>query len=167
MKLPDITNKIQKVKDDIIHDGYIMTISELSYTYKHEDMIFIPKLINHQVSSKTNSLIIESVLIGLPTPTIVVQHDTNGNWIVLNHTNFLLAVFGFMGILDKKNLDFEKFTNIQLIESKLIKKIKNILLDDLPEDLRNNFLRTKINIQIMLTKINRDTLITNLKTMET
>jgi hypothetical protein len=94
-------------KKDISTDGYPMSIGELINLYKDNELDIHPefqRFFRWKPIQRTK--LIESVLLGIPIPSIFVSQRKDGVWDVVDGLQRLSTIFEFVGILkdEKGNL---------------------------------------------------------------
>ena len=91
-------------KGEITTDGYPMSIGELSSLYKEKELDIHPEFQRFfRWSMVQKSKLIESILLGIPIPSIFVAQREDGVWDVVDGLQRLSTIFEFMGILKKEN----------------------------------------------------------------
>lgn len=81
-------------------DAYSMSIGELVSMYENEELIIDPefqRLFRWDASQK--SKLIESILLGIPIPSIFVFEKDDGSWELIDGLQRLSTILEFMGIL--------------------------------------------------------------------
>lgn len=81
-----------------------MSIGELINLYKDEEIVINPefqRLFRWGLDQKTK--FIESILIGIPIPSIFVQQNEDGTWEVVDGLQRLSTIFEFVGILKEND----------------------------------------------------------------
>lgn len=92
--------EIDTTKKEITTDGYPMSIGELSSLYKDGELDIHPEFQRFfRWSITQKSKLIESILLGIPIPSIFVAQREDGVWDVVDGLQRLSTIFEFMGIL--------------------------------------------------------------------
>ena len=90
-------------------DSYPMSIGELAGMYERDEIVLRPEYQRYfRWTEEQKSKLIESILIGLPLPSVFVAQDADGDWEVVDGMQRLSTIFDFMGIL-KPSLTKNKF----------------------------------------------------------
>ena len=134
---------------EIRADGYAMSIGELASLYEENEMEIQPKFqrfFRWSVEQKTN--LVESILLGIPLPQIFVSQREDGVWEVVDGLQRLSSIFQFMGKLRDINGGFGE--KLVLTEPKYLPSLKGMSWDDLPQPLRLDFRRSKVNVSIIM-----------------
>lgn len=95
-----LQEQIDKQRKLIKADGYPMSIGELLSMYKDGDLFIQPsyqRFFRWDLEQKSRW--IESLLLGIPAPSIFVAQRQNGVWDVVDGLQRLSTIFEFMGIL--------------------------------------------------------------------
>ena len=89
------------LKSKEIHtDGYPMSVGEIASLYKDNELDIHPefqRIFRWNILQK--SKLIESMLLGIPIPSIFVSQREDGVWDVVDGLQRLSTIFEFMGIL--------------------------------------------------------------------
>ncbi len=147
----EITNK----KKEINTDGYPMSIGELTNLYRDGELDIHPEFQRlFRWSTEQKSKLIESILLGIPLPSIFVSQRTDGVWDVVDGVQRLSTIFQFMGIFKDEEGALSqpsKLTKTEYLPSLQDKQWDNP--DDrnnsLDSDLRIAFKREKIDVKIV------------------
>jgi len=98
--------EIDEKKKEITTDGYPMSIGELVNLYTSDELDIHPEFQRFfRWTILQKSKLIESILLGIPIPSIFVSQREDGVWDVVDGLQRLSTLFQFMGILfdeDKK-----------------------------------------------------------------
>jgi hypothetical protein len=92
--------EIKKVKLTVNTDSYQMSVGEIVSMYKEKELIINPvfqRLFRWDLSQK--SRLIESILIGVPLPSIFVYETEDGKWELVDGLQRLSTLLEFMGLL--------------------------------------------------------------------
>lgn len=100
----DLEKEIEKYRRKIATDSYPMSIGELSNLYRDGEIDIHPefqRIFRWEGSQK--SRLIESILLGIPLPSVFVAQNENGVWDVVDGVQRISSIFQFMGILKDEN----------------------------------------------------------------
>ena len=137
-------------------DNYSMSIGELKNLYEANELIINPeyqRLFRWSEGQKVR--LIESVLMGIPIPTIFVYQDSDGIWEVVDGLQRISTLLQCMGVL--KEGEIKKETLI-LRGTKYLPQLEGFSWDNeeedkrLPESLKLAIRRSKLNITIILSE---------------
>ncbi|MBE2190173.1 MAG: DUF262 domain-containing protein [Candidatus Kapabacteria bacterium] len=144
-----LIEEILKGRQEYITDGYSMSIGEIVSNYKEGEIDINPdfqrkfRWTDHQ-----RSRLIESILIGVPLPSIFVYQNDKGIWEVVDGVQRLSTILEFMGEL--KDKDGNKIPQSTLVRTKMLPSIEGLKWSDFPkEPLQIDFRRTKIEVKII------------------
>lgn len=142
-------------------DSYQMSIGELINLYHDGEIDIHPEFQRMYRWSKTQRVkLIESILLGIPLPSIFVGARKDGIWDVIDGVQRLSTIYQFVGILkdDKGNLD----EPLVLESTKHLPSLKDVQWDSddeataLPTDLKIKFKRSRIDVTIVLNTSDAD-----------
>lgn len=152
----DLQTEIDAARQNIKTDGYPMSIGEISNLYRDGELDIHPEFQRfYRWNSTQKSRLIESILLGIPLPSIFVAQQPNGVWDVVDGLQRLSTIFQFMGILKDDN--DEIVPPLVLESTKYLPALTGKKWND-PHDTDNAFTsdqqlyikRSKINVQIIL-----------------
>ena len=96
----------QEIKDrgsEIHSDGYAMSIGELMNLYRDGELDIHPEFQRfYRWSVEQKSRLIESILLGIPIPSIFVSQREDGVWDVIDGVQRLSTILEFAGELKKR-----------------------------------------------------------------
>lgn len=101
-----LESEIKDAKHNIITDGYDMSIGELVNLYKDKELIINPNFQRYFVwSDSQKTRFIESIILGIPVPSIFVYQNEKGVWELVDGLQRLSTIFEFVGVLRKPDGD--------------------------------------------------------------
>lgn len=144
-----LIEEVNKGKQEYITDGYAMSIGELVSMYKEGELNINPDFQRKfRWSLRQRTRLIESVLIGVPLPSIFVYQNEKGIWEVVDGVQRISTILEFMGEL--KDKDGKKLEPSTLEKTKMLPHLDGITWLTLPkEPLQLDFRRSKIEIKII------------------
>jgi uncharacterized protein with ParB-like and HNH nuclease domain len=81
----NLLSEVIKSRQEYITDGYSMSIGEIVSNYKEGEIIINPDFQRKfRWSEQLRSRLIESILIGVPLPSIFVYQNDKGKWEVVD-----------------------------------------------------------------------------------
>ena len=93
----DLQQEIDEKKKEIFTDGYPMSIGELSSLYSENELDIHPEFQRFfRWTTLQKSKLIESILLGIPIPSIFVSQREDGVWDVVDGLQRLSTIFQFM-----------------------------------------------------------------------
>lgn len=99
----NLTKQIDTKRRAIQTDSYSMSVGELMNLYQDKELDLHPdfqRFFRWSPEQKTN--LIESILLGIPIPSIFVSEQSSGAWDVIDGLQRLSTIFQFAGILKDK-----------------------------------------------------------------
>jgi len=95
-----LSQEIEKAQRSVRTDAYQMSVGEIVSMYERKEIIIAPefqRLFRWDISQK--SKLIESLLLGIPLPSIFVFEKEDGNWELIDGLQRVSTVLEFMGLL--------------------------------------------------------------------
>jgi Protein of unknown function DUF262 len=150
-----LQEEILTKKKDISTDGYPMSIGELINLYKDKELDIHPefqRFFRWKPIQRTK--LIESILLGIPIPSIFVSQRKDGVWDVVDGLQRLSTIFEFIGILkdEKDNL----IPPSKLVGTEYLPSLDGKVWENLEEPensldstMRIAFKREKIDVKIV------------------
>lgn len=149
-----LQDEIDTTSKEIYTDSYPMSIGEITSLYKDDELDIHPEFQRvFRWSLPQKSKLIESVLLGIPLPSIFVSQRDDGVWDVIDGVQRLSTIFEFIGIFKDENGNI--LPPSTLVETDYLPSLKNKMwesdddLSSLTNAQRINFKRSKLNIQIV------------------
>jgi len=138
-----------------------MSIGEIISMYKDKEIIIRPEFQRlFRWKKEQKSRFIESILIGIPIPTIFVQQLDDGRWEVIDGLQRISTILEFAGILIDENQ--ELYPRLALSKTKFLPSLENVTYEsfenndkqedsDITFDIETKliFKRTPLSIQIV------------------
>lgn len=141
--------EVLKSRQEYVTDGYSMSIGEIVSNYKEGEIIINPEFQRKfRWSPQLRSRLIESILIGVPLPSIFVYQTEQGKWEVVDGVQRISTILEFMGEL--KNEEGEKLPASILIKTNMLPSLEGMTWEQIPkEPLQIDFRRTKLEVKII------------------
>jgi uncharacterized protein with ParB-like and HNH nuclease domain len=102
-----LDSEIESAQRKVKTDAYQMSIGEIVNMYKDDELVINPdfqRLFRWEVGQKAK--LIESVLLGIPIPSIFVFETDDGKWELIDGLQRISTILEFMGLLkDPENRD--------------------------------------------------------------
>ena len=135
----------KKQRQEIKSDKMDMSFGEILNMYSSDEIIITPeyqRAFRWDVQKQTD--FIESILLGIPFPSIFVAANEDGKWELIDGLQRISTVLSFFGELKdpKKN-------NLKLNAGGLLPRLKGKTIDTLPVDLKLSIKRTPCRIEII------------------
>lgn len=144
-----LLTQILKSRQEYITDGYSMSIGELISLYKDNELDINPDFQRRfRWLPNQRTRLIESILIGVPLPSVFVYQNDKGIWEVVDGVQRISTILEFVGeLLDE---DGNKIEPSVLLKTKMLPSLEGMTWQKMPkEPLQNDFRRSKIEIKII------------------
>jgi len=149
-----LEKEIIEKKNEISTDGYPMSIGEIANLYRDGEIDILPEFQRFfRWSILQKSKLIESILLGIPIPSIFVSQREDGVWDVVDGLQRLSTIFEFMGILRDENGNLLPPSTLVQTEYLPSLKDKNWVNDDSSKSFNSaqkiTFKREKLDLKII------------------
>ena len=138
-----------------------MSIGEIISMYKEKEIVIQPEFQRlFRWKREQKARFIESILIGIPIPTIFVQQMNDGRWEVIDGLQRISTILEFVGILVKE--DKKLYPRLKLSKTKFLPSLENMTYESFEENDKQEtsdtffdmetkliFKRTPLSIQIV------------------
>jgi hypothetical protein len=148
----NLESELEAARRTISTDSYPMSVGELTNMFSEGDLIIRPpfqRLFRWDQDQK--SRLIESILIGIPLPSIFVAQDEAGRWELVDGLQRISTLLQLQGLLDEK-----AFPALELRATKYLPSLEGLLWDheENPEKAltpaqRRDIKRAKIDLKIV------------------
>lgn len=149
-----LEEEIDKNRRKIHTDAYPMSIGELINLYKDEEIDIHPEFQRfYRWTDSQKSKLIESILLGIPLPSIFVAQREDGIWDVVDGLQRLSTIFSFLGIF--KGEDGALIKPLQLIGTEYMPSLEGVYWShpeaecEIPIEIKRTFKREKIDVKII------------------
>jgi hypothetical protein len=146
--------EISSARQAIASDGYPMSIGEITNLYRDSELIIRPEFQRFfRWTDTQKSRLIESLLLGIPLPSIFVAQTESGVWEVVDGLQRLSTIFELQGEL--KERDGSTRPPLKLIATKYLPSLEGKFWQNedpelsLSEAQRLDIKRAKIDIKII------------------
>ncbi len=151
--------EIDRARQNVITDSYPMSIGEMVNLYEDGELDINPAFQRvYRWSDAQKSSLIESILLGIPLPSIFVAQREDGVWDVVDGLQRLSTIFEFQGILKHEN--GERLNPIKLLKTKYLPSLENHVWDkslgifdsdthEVSIEIKRIFKREKIDVKII------------------
>ncbi|MFL0076608.1 DUF262 domain-containing protein [Tenacibaculum maritimum] len=148
--MEELLKQIELRRTSFKTDGYSMSIGELVNLYKNDEIIIRPeyqRLFRWTHGQKVK--LVESIILGIPIPSIFVYQDENGIWELVDGLQRVSTILQLFGVLkDEEPLVLEGTKHIPNLEG--FKWKNDDKEKELPQGLKLAIKRAKINLTIIL-----------------
>lgn len=144
--------EIEEKRTNFKTESYPMSIGELSNLYTNTEILIRPeyqRLFRWSQGQKVK--LIESILLGIPIPSIFVYQDKSGIWELVDGLQRISTILQFMGILKDSE-------TLVLNGTKYLPSLEGFSWDNvdekirIPEAIKLAFKRSKLNFTIILSE---------------
>jgi Protein of unknown function DUF262 len=146
--------QIAEARRSISSDGYPMSIGELTSLYRNGELIIRPEFQRlFRWSDLQKSRLIESILLGIPLPSIFVAQTENGKWELVDGLQRVSTILQLQGELRDETgnqtpqLPLESTDYLPLLEGRTWENVEPT--KSLSEAQRLDIKRSKIDIKII------------------
>lgn len=160
-----LEKEIEIGRKEIKTDSLSMTIGEVINLYKDNDIELSPIYQRlFRWNNEQKSRFIESIILGIPLPSIFVAQQSDGKWSVVDGLQRLSTILQFVGELNfPDNVENEENENIDssdyeengsnsftLVGTKKLEALNGLSWNTLPIDIQRIIKRSKLSINIIL-----------------
>ena len=149
-----LKSEIEKRRAQIHSDGYPMSIGELINLYQEGELDVHPEFQRFfRWSPEQKSRLIESILLGIPIPSIFVSQREDGVWDVIDGLQRLSTIFELVGVLKDEEGRLKK--PLRLTKTKYLPSLEGLTWNgdegnSIGEENQRIIKRSKIDIKIIL-----------------
>lgn len=143
--------ELEAARRNISTDSYPMSVGELTNMYTDGDLIIKPPFQRlFRWNDDQKSRLIESILIGIPLPSIFVAQDEEGRWELVDGLQRISTLLQLQGLLDQ-----EIFPSLVLTGTKYLPSLQGLKwehndeTDSLTPAQRRDIKRAKIDLKIV------------------
>ena len=149
-----LNQEIKLRRAEIFSDGYPVSIGELINMYEDRELNIRPQFQRYfRWTDVQQSRLIESLLLGIPIPSIFVSQRKDGVWDVIDGLQRLSTIFQFVGIIrgaNGKRSDLLLLTKTKYLPSLEGKTWDGEKTDGIGRDNQLLIKRSKIDVKIIL-----------------
>jgi len=99
-----LQEQIDARRREIHTDGYSMSIGEVMSMYRDRDLDIHPEFQRiFRWSAEQKSRLVESILLGIPVPTVFVSQRDDGVWDVIDGVQRLSTILEFVGLYENED----------------------------------------------------------------
>ena len=149
----DLEKMLDDARQTVKTDSYPMSIGELAGMYERGEIVLRPEYQRYfRWTKEQKSKLIESILIGLPLPSVFVSQDEDGNWEVVDGMQRLSTIFDFLGILKDELTENKFYSPFQKLTDELfyLSKFEGRSWNDFGRRIQLDVKRTKVQLTILL-----------------
>ena len=147
----DISKEIQKYRQEIKSERMDMSFGEIINMYRDKEIIISPEYQRaFRRDQQRQSDFIESILLGIPFPSIFVATNPDGKWELIDGLQRVSTVLSFFNELKDENGKSYPKNGLKLEEGSMLKGLKNITIETLPLEYKLQIKRTPCRVEIIL-----------------
>lgn len=153
-----LLTQIEERRKEILADSYSMSIGELLSMYRDEELILRPEFQRlYRWTPEQKSRFVESILLGIPIPSIFVAQRKDGKWEVVDGLQRVSTVLELVGeLLDPKG---NRMAPLQLTSTKYLPGMKGLKWkiesredNILPDEAKLRIKRSRFDLNIILSE---------------
>ena len=151
-----LENEISEKSQEISTDAYAMSVGELVSLYRDDELDIHPEFQRYfRWSLQQKTKFIESLLLGIPIPSIFVSQAEDGTWDVVDGLQRISTILELMGVL--KNEDNEQLPPLSLESTRYLPSLENQVWENPTENQKElsslaklKIKRSRLDIKIVL-----------------
>lgn len=146
-----LENEISRYRQEIKSERMDMSFGEIINMYKDREIIISPEYQRaFRWDIQRQSDFIESILLGIPFPSIFVATNPDGKWELIDGLQRVSTVLSFFNELkDENGNDYPK-NGLTLVKGNLINSLEGVTIDTLPLEFKLQIKRTPCRVEIIL-----------------
>lgn len=155
----DLESILDNARQNVKTDSYPMSIGELAGMYERGEIVLRPEYQRYfRWTNEQKSKLIESILIGLPLPSVFVSQDKDGNWEVVDGMQRLSTIFDFMGMLKSETTKSKYYRAFPELTEELfyLSEFVGKGWGNFSRRIQLDFNRTKLQLTILLRETDLD-----------
>ena len=161
--MSELQVQIDNARMQVHTDSYPMSIGELVNLYEDGEIDIHPEFQRvYRWSEEQKSKLIESIILGIPLPSIFVAQRKDGIWDVVDGLQRISTILSFMGKL--KNQENELIKPLKLMATKYLPALEGKVWEnphdpssEIDIDIKRLFKREKLDIKIIKRESEGDT----------
>lgn len=147
----DISKEIQKYRQEIKSERMDMSFGEIINMYRDKEIIISPEYQRaFRWDQQRQSDFIESILLGIPFPSIFVATNPDGKWELIDGLQRVSTVLSFFNELKDENGNSYPKNGLKLVEGSMLNGLKDITIETLPLEYKLQIKRTPCRVEIIL-----------------
>lgn len=151
-----VEQELENARKRVVTDGYPMSIGELTNMYRDGELIIAPQFQRlFRWDDNQKSKLIESILVGIPLPSIFVAQDSEGRWELVDGLQRVSTLLQLQGLLPDEDYD-----SLVLSGTKFLPSLKGLTWDgehSLTPTQRLDIKRSKMDVKIVKRESDPDT----------
>ena len=154
--MSSLLEQVKKQSKTIAADSYSMSVGELLAMYKEKELILRPEFQRYfRWTDAQKSRLVESVLLGIPLPSIFVSQKDDGRWEVIDGLQRLSTLFETAGEL--RGEDDTPLPPLRLSKTRYLPEVEGLMWksegdNEIPSEIRLRIKRSRLDVNILLAK---------------
>ena len=145
---------LQNARNSLTADRLDMSFGELMNMYQADELVIDPAFQRYfRWDQYQRTRFIESLLLGIPIPSIFVAEDDHGRWEIVDGLQRISTMLSFFGSLKG---DSASENNWKMCEGDLIPELNDLRRQDLPLKFQLNLKRSAVRIEVIKWDSNYD-----------
>ena len=149
-----LQDAISARRRDISTDSYPMSIGELTNLYREDELDVHPEFQRiYRWTDEQKSRLVESILLGIPLPSVFVAQTESGTWDVVDGVQRISTILEFQGLLidDEGN----RLPHLRLTATRYLPQLEGVTWessgqgDSLTQAQRLDIRRAKVDLKII------------------
>lgn len=143
-----VEKELQDARQSVATDGYPMSIGELTNMYRDGELLIEPQFQRlFRWDDAQKSKLIESILVGIPLPSIFVAQDAAGRWELVDGLQRVSTLLQLQGLLPE-----DQYEPLTLSGTKYLPSLEGLTWDgdnSLSSTQRLDIKRSKMDVKIV------------------
>nr|VFK50375.1 MAG: Uncharacterized conserved protein, contains ParB-like and HNH nuclease domains [Candidatus Kentron sp. TUN]VFK51547.1 MAG: Uncharacterized conserved protein, contains ParB-like and HNH nuclease domains [Candidatus Kentron sp. TUN]VFK55975.1 MAG: Uncharacterized conserved protein, contains ParB-like and HNH nuclease domains [Candidatus Kentron sp. TUN] len=141
-----LEDAIVKARNSLSSDRLDMSFGELISMYTSNELVIDPEFQRlFRWDSHQQTRFIESLLLGIPIPSVFIAEDSEGRWELVDGLQRMSTILSFFGLLK----DNSSKNNWALEKGDIVEELENLDIEKLPLKFRLNIKRSACRIEII------------------
>ena len=136
---------IIKIRNSLSSDRVDMSFGELINMYTNGELVIDPefqRLFRWDISQRTR--FVESLLLGIPIPSIFVAEDNDGRWEIVDGLQRISTILSFFGLLKD-----QKKNGWVLEKGSIVEELDGFGISDIPLKFQLNLKRSSCRVEVI------------------
>ncbi len=147
----NLSEEIQKYRQEIKSERMDMSFGEIVNMYRDTEIIISPEYQRaFRWDAQRQTDFIESLLLGIPFPSIFVATNPDGKWELIDGLQRVSTVLSFFGELKDENGNPYPKNGLKLQKGSIIKNLENVTIETIPLEYKLQIKRTPCRVEIIL-----------------
>lgn len=143
-------NELESERSKLKIKDYTLSVSELVNQYKDGELVIKPEYQRaFRWDRDKKSMLIESMLLGLPIPPLFVAENSKGEYELIDGLQRSATIISFLG--DLKDIDnvVNQANEFSLVNCKILSQLEGFKFKELPDVIKIKFKRYRLSLVII------------------